>query len=80
MSQQNSYKYFSNFNCCYYPCHSNIDDLNCVFCFCPLFNYEDCGGNYTLLKNIIKDCSQCSLPHKADNYIYIIDFLKEKMK
>ena len=74
---ENSYKYFSNKSCQYYPCHNikNSDEFNCLFCYCPLYRIEDCGGNYTILKNGIKDCSNCMIPHSANGYNYIISKL-----
>lgn len=72
-----SYKYFCNKKCQFYPCH-NIEDLNCLFCFCPLYPYDDCGGEYFINKKRIKDCSKCLLPHDIENYDYIIAFLLEK--
>ena len=71
------YRYFSHDKCEFFPCHKNIDaeNFNCLFCYCPLYNFSDCGGIFTLLDNGIKDCSQCVLPHKRDNYDYIISKL-----
>jgi Zn-finger protein len=37
---------------------------------------EDCGGNYSLTDNGIKDCSNCLIPHKANNYDAIISKIK----
>jgi hypothetical protein len=74
---QNSYRFFQNIDCQFFPCHS-IDTLNCLFCYCPLYNYE-CGGNYTILSNGVKDCSNCDLPHMLNGYDYIIDFLINKI-
>ena len=77
-----SYKFFENKSCEFYPCHKNIDNLNCLFCFCPLFsrlrNLYDCGGQFRILSNGIKDCSECNLPHTEHGYDYIIEKLKEK--
>ncbi len=76
---QNSHKFFANKNCKYFPCHtlhtchSLKDSFNCLFCFCPLYNHNNCGGNYTILSNGIKDCSNCLLPHKPNSYQYIIN-------
>lgn len=44
-------------------------------CFCPLYNFKDCGGQYKLLENDIKDCSNCVIPHY--NYDYIINKLRQ---
>ena len=71
---KNSYKYFANKDCEYYPCH-NFENINCVFCFCPLYLY-DCGGKYKILDNGRKDCSGCETPHKENGYDYIIEFLE----
>ena len=44
----------------------------------PLYALKDkCGGNFKYTENGIKDCSNCSLPHKRDNYDYIIGKFKE---
>jgi len=75
---EESYKYFSNKKCEYYPCHPNADDdnFNCLFCYCPLYRMDDCGGSYCYLDNGIKDCSMCKLPH--EDYDYIIKRLMER--
>ena len=65
-----SYKYFENRSCEYYPCH-DMENMNCIFCFCPLY-LTDCGGNYRILENGVKDCSSCKIPHVEDNYEYIL--------
>ena len=48
----------------------NVEDFNCMFCYCPLYFLEDCGGNYSYI-NGIKDCSNCLIPHKPKGYDYI---------
>lgn len=75
-----SYKFFSNKDCEYFPCHKtdNPDDFNCLFCFCPLYALgKNCGGNFSILENKIKDCSKCMLPHNKKNYEYIISKFQE---
>ena len=59
--------------CEYFPCHQPwTEGMNCKYCFCPLYEYEDCkhlGGNPKFLKDkggSIKDCSDCTLPHEPD--------------
>jgi len=47
-----------------------------MFCFCPLYNY-DCKGNFTILKDGIKDCSNCEVPHKENGHDYIVGFLRD---
>ena len=73
--KQNSYKWFTNKDCKYYPCHKR-EDINCLFCFCPLYTCQNCGGDYTLLKSGVKDCSKCDIPHTESGYDHIIAKLK----
>lgn len=73
----NNYKFFQNKECEYFPCHEVGEDsnFNCLFCYCPLNPYKDCGGNYRLLDNGWKDCTDCVIPHY--DYDYIISKLTE---
>ena len=66
-----SYNFFQNKDCEYFPC-KKTETLNCLFCFCPLYDYNDCGGAYTFTTNGIKDCSHCLLPHSVNGYDYIV--------
>ncbi|MEE0898457.1 MAG: cysteine-rich small domain-containing protein [Acutalibacteraceae bacterium] len=78
---KNSSKFFSNTDCEYYPCHNGVKNFNCLFCYCPLYPLENCLGNYTILEingRSIKDCSNCTFPHRAENYDKIMDMLKDK--
>ena len=69
--------FFENKSCEHYPCHE-LEEINCIFCYCPLYQYEDCGGNYKRTKRVIKDCSDCVFPHMRNNKKHIDKFLKEK--
>ena len=72
---KNSYCFFQNKDCAYFPCHKVKDDsnFNCLFCFCPLYALGDkCGGNCTYTENGIKDCSGCLIPHSTSGYDYIL--------
>ena len=71
-----SYNFFRNDACEFMPCHetNDINNFSCLFCFCPLYCLNNCGGNYQILNNGVKDCSQCLIPHY--NYNYIINKLK----
>ncbi len=75
-----SYKYFENRECEFYPCHK-VANMNCLFCFCPLYNMN-CEGNYEMIKGkngeAIKDCSNCILPHIESGYDYVMKYLKRK--
>lgn len=65
-----SFKYFENRSCEYWPCHE-LERINCLFCFCPLYP-ADCGGNWTLTETGVKDCSACAVPHGAGGYEYVM--------
>ena len=70
-----NYKHFTNTDCEYYPCHKTSGDteLNCLFCYCPLYALSDkCGGNFVFLPDGTKDCSQCLLPHTEGGYEYVM--------
>lgn len=72
------YKFSQNCKCEFFPCHKGLgeENFNCLFCYCPLYALGDqCGGNYTYLDNGIKDCSNCLVPHRRENY----DKIMEKM-
>ncbi len=74
------YSFFSHTKCEHFPCHktNKPEDFNCLFCYCPLYALKDkCGGNFRYTKSGVKDCSQCSLPHKRENFGYIMDKFKE---
>lgn len=74
----NSYKFFANKDCEYYPCHNGISEMNCLFCYCPLYLHENCPGKpeYIEANDVkIKDCSNCTFPHEAGNYETMMKFL-----
>ena len=68
--------FFANRDCKYYPCHQGIKGINCLFCYCPLYLYEDCGGDFRKTKKGKKDCTPCIRPHIPDNYDEIIKAVK----
>ena len=75
---QNSYRYFENRGCQYYPCHNNIEHINCLFCYCPLYHHTNCPGSYQYIdadEKKIKDCSNCTFPHQPENYDFITTLL-----
>lgn len=85
-----SEKFFENKSCGFYPCHKGLKGLNCLFCYCPLYNKKDCGGNYKFINKIktsggykkIKDCSDCKFPHIKNKYSKVLEKLhiKERKK
>ncbi|MCL2177308.1 MAG: cysteine-rich small domain-containing protein [Firmicutes bacterium] len=96
-----SYKFFQNRACEFFPCHEvkevdlgidfggSLENFNCLFCFCPLYNLKDecgnytCGGEFKLIQSnsagekIIKDCTNCILVHIKENYDKVITKLKQ---
>lgn len=75
---ENSYRYFENRDCKYYPCHKEIENMNCLFCYCPLYARENCPGNYKYIDihgTQIKECTDCTFPHREENYETIIKLL-----
>lgn len=74
----NSHRFFENKECKYYPCHEGIEQMNCLFCYCPLYGKTQCPGNPKYIEvegKRIKDCSDCTFPHQPDNYDRIIERL-----
>ena len=43
---EDSYKFFQNNKCKFFPCHKGLTDFNCLFCYCPLYHLENCPGNH----------------------------------
>lgn len=70
------YKYFQHKDCEFFPCHQ-IENINCLFCFCPLY-FLDCKGSFSFTEKGIKDCSNCNIPHSKDGYDYVIDKLRSE--
>ena len=81
--KKNSFRFFCNKECEYFPCHetNDPDNFNCLFCYCPLYALgEKCGGNFKYLESGIKDCSNCLVPHSQNGYNYITSKYYEIMK
>ena len=60
----NSFRFFRNTACAYFPCHETADPerFNCLFCYCPLYFTPRCGGDGVILPSGVKDCSGCLVP------------------
>ena len=70
------YDFFQNKECEYFPCHKGMDEdkFSCLFCYCPLYALGDkCGGSFVYTDNGIKDCSNCLIPHRRENYEKILE-------
>ena len=82
MNEPDSYRFFSNTHCQYFPCHPvSGDGFNCLFCYCPLYALgEDCGGHFEYLPSGVKSCMNCALPHSRNGYDYIMSKIDEIIK
>jgi Zn-finger protein len=69
---KNSYKFFQNKDCKYFPCHKELKLHNCLFCFCPLFH----GRETNAMCIICGPCEECLFPHRPKDYDMIIKMLK----
>ena len=66
-----SSRYFENRACEYYPCHSGMEHMNCLFCYCPFYFIDNCPGSPIFKQKkdaIIKSCIDCSFPHDPANF------------
>ena len=76
---KNSYRFFENRECEYYPCHEGIEEINCLFCYCPFYRFRDCPGAPEWIEKPdgqIKNCMHCTFPHRPENYDEVIRSLK----
>lgn len=83
VNMDNSHKFFANRDCEYYPCHEGIEEMNCLFCYCPLYHLENCPGNPSYKEKDgrrIKVCTACTFPHRPENYAAVTKLLKESSK
>jgi Zn-finger protein len=81
LSPKHSHKYFKNTACEYFPCHEVEDagHFNCLFCFCPLYFIEECGGDFRRTAQGLKDCTPCAKPHLPGGYEHVIRVLKANL-
>ena len=71
-----NYSFVQNRACEFFPCHEGLreEDFNCLFCWCPLYALgESCGGACKFLEDGTKDCSDCLVPHRRENYGYFLE-------
>lgn len=81
---KNSYRFFENRDCQYFPCHKGLENFNCMFCYCPFYLSEKCPGNPAFVSRgnneIIKDCTDCNFPHRPESYDVIIRWIMHENK
>lgn len=79
------FNFFQNKECRYFPCHGKqpgtgsvpVEEFNCLFCYCPLYNVP-CDGKYTM-EDYGKDCSKCTRNHDKDSWKFIVSRLRTNM-
>jgi len=78
---QPSHAFTQNRACRYFPCHADADanTFNCLFCYCPLYFLESCGGDFEITSGI-KDCSKCLKPHNPGGYERTVSLLKKELE
>lgn len=78
---QASHAFFRNQECRYFPCHKGADPrtFNCLFCYCPLYFLDGCGGDYKMREGV-KDCSDCLKPHEPGGYERTLGRLKRELE
>ena len=82
--RSNSYRFFQNKDCKFFPCHEvqDEDDFNCLFCYCPLYLDDNCIGSpeyiITGRGQRIKDCSSCLVVHSPEMYDKVIAHLRRQ--
>ena len=78
---ENSYCFFENRDCKYFPCHEGLEDFNCLFCYCPFYLRERCPGKPEWLNidgKFIKDCTNCNFPHKPESYTGSLNWIRRE--
>ena len=78
---KNSSRFFANRDCEYYPCHPGLEEMNCLFCFCPFYLREACPGTPRFLEKNgrrIKDCTPCVFPHRPENYERVLEEIRRR--
>ena len=81
--EQQNYSFFQNKNCEYFPCHKtdSPEEFNCLFCYCPLYALgRKCGGSFRYNEKGVKDCTNCLVPHRRENYAYVTGRYSEIME
>lgn len=80
---EGSSRYFKNEKCEYYPCHNigGSELFNCLFCYCPLYAYDDCPGHPVYVRQeggaVIKCCDKCVFPHIPENYDAVVELIEK---
>ena len=82
-TQENRFSFFRHTACEYFPCHTGVapENFNCLFCYCPLYALgKECGGDFVVLENGVKDCSGCTIPHRKENFGFITEHFQQILR
>ena len=82
VTKTQNYKFTQNTKCEYFPCHKvkNVEEFNCLFCYCPLYMLkDDCGGNFKYT-NGVKDCSGCTKTHLNGAFDHVMSKMSTVLK
>ena len=78
--------FFTHKDCPWYPCHEGPEEINCLFCYCPLYTLPDCPGNPEWIKRKddpsgppVKSCAKCTFPHRRENYGKLMETIRERI-
>ncbi len=77
------YSFVQNTGCEYFPCHQidSVEGFNCLFCYCPLYGLgSHCGGDFSYTEQGVKNCTNCTIPHRRENYGRILSQMKKIQK
>ena len=80
---KSSFYYFENRDCQYYPCHKEMTEMNCLFCYCPLYFLSDCPGKRVQIERdgeVILSCMGCDYPHRPENYGEMMKLLQKAIR
>ena len=75
---ENSYKYFKTQIANIFRVTRDFRmTLIVCFCYCPMYSMPNCPGSKTYIEKNgkkIKVCTDCTFPHRPENYDKIIQF------
>ena len=57
-----------------------MSEINCLFCYCPMYRIEKCPGHPDYMEvdgKVIKECTNCTFPHIPENYEKVIKILEK---
>jgi Zn-finger protein len=74
--KEQHHTFFENRQCEFFPCHEGLKEINCLFCFCPVYADWNCPGKWSLTSEDVKDCSKCTKLHRRSGYSKLMKHLK----